>query len=76
MAGIGRDDGDYARAGDPGQAVAGHFEFALDHLTDFFLGMEVLVDGRATLEVAVREGHAGRVEIASVPAERALDGCW
>src|ERR1700694_4024224 len=54
-------------------AVDGHFEFALDHLIDFFLGMEMFVNGRTTREIVVRERHARRVEIAPVPTGQAFN---
>ena len=63
---------DQARAGDPRHAVDGDLEFALDHFIDFFLRMEVFVDGRTALEVVVCEGHARRVKIASGPARQAF----
>jgi len=73
MADIGRHDRNQAVAGDLGYAADGYFEFAFDDFVDFFFGMEVFVNGRAAFEVVVREGHFGRVEIASVPARQALD---
>jgi hypothetical protein len=47
MAGIARYNRDQARLRDLGYAVDGHFELTLDDLVDFFLRMEVLVNGRA-----------------------------
>jgi hypothetical protein len=72
MAYIRRDDRNQARSGALGHAVYGYFELTLDHLIDFFLRMEVLVNGRAALEVVVRECHARGVEIAAIPARQAL----
>lgn len=73
MPDITRHDGGPACSGDLRYAVNGHLEFALDHLPDLFLGMEVLVNGRATREIIVRECHAGRMEVASIPARQALN---
>src|SRR4029077_7277365 len=60
-------------SGDLGNAVDGYLELALDHLIYFFLRMEVLMNGRATHKIIVRECHARRVEIASVPTGQALN---
>jgi hypothetical protein len=38
----------------------GDLKLALNHLVDLFLRMEVLVNGRATLEVVMRECHAAK----------------
>jgi len=73
MADVARHDRDDARSDDLDLAVNGHLKFTLDHLIDLFLRMEVLVNGRATLEVVVRERHARRLEIASIPARQALN---
>jgi len=73
MADIARHDRNQARSRDLGHAIDGHLELALDHLIDFFLGMEVFVYGRAAREGVVCECHARRVEIASEPAREALD---
>ena len=54
-------------------AVDGQFQFALDHLVNLFLRMKVFMNGRATLEVVMREGHIRRVEIAPIPARQPLD---
>src|SRR6266481_5346196 len=62
MAHINRYDSDQAGSGDLGCAVDGYLKLALDHLVDLFLRMEVLVNGRAALEVVMRECHARRVE--------------
>jgi hypothetical protein len=48
-------------------------KLTLDHLIDFFLGVEVFVNGRSLHEVVVRECHAGRVEIPARPAGQTLD---
>src|ERR1700739_4121057 len=72
MADASRHDGDHSRSGDLDDAVDGHLKLALGYLVDFFLRMEMLVDGCATSEIEVREGHAGRVEVASMPARQAL----
>src|SRR5258706_14457660 len=73
MASVGRHDRDQAGAGDHGHAVDGDLELALDHLIDFFLGMEVLVNGRAAREVVGGERYVRRMEKATVPAGQALD---
>ncbi len=54
-------------------AVDRHLKFSLDYFVDFFLRMEMLVNGRAAHEIVMREGHARRVEIASMPTGQALD---
>jgi|ERR1700726_175519 len=64
---------DQAGSGDLGRAVDGDLKFALDHLVDLLLSMEVLVDGRATLEVIVRESHARRMEVTAMPTGQAFD---
>jgi hypothetical protein len=56
-----------------GRTVDGHFELTLDDLVDFFLRMEVLVNGRAAYEIVVRKRHALRMEIPSVPARQTLN---
>ena len=77
MANITWYDPDRTRSGDLRHAVYGQLEFALDHLIYFFLRMEVLMNGRAPHKIVVREGHARRVEIASMPTGQALNdtGC-
>jgi len=73
MAHITRNDGDQTRSGDLSRAVDGHLKLAFDHLVNFFLRMEVLVNGRATGEVVMRERHARRLEIPPIPARQALN---
>src|SRR5580700_5985991 len=67
MAGIARNNRNHTGPGNPDLALNGHFQLALDYFVDFFLRMGVFVNGRAALEVVVGKGHAGRVEIASIP---------
>src|ERR1700738_2423322 len=66
-------DRNQTRSGDPGHAVDGYLEFALDHFIDFFLRMEVLVNRRTARKVVVRECHVLRMEISSVPTRQALN---
>src|SRR5271166_4065165 len=73
MANIARHHGDNARLHDLGHALDCHFEFTLDDLVDFFLRMEVLVYGRAALEIVVRKRYVFRVEIPSVPPRQTLN---
>ena len=73
MRSIRRDDGNQSGANGSGRAVDGQFQFALDHLVDFLLRVEVLVDRRAAREAVVREGHVFGMEIASMPAGQALN---
>src|SRR5262249_15178975 len=47
----------HTRPGDMGDAFNGQLELALNHLIDFFLRMEMLVNGGAALEFVVRDGH-------------------
>jgi hypothetical protein len=49
------------------------FEFTLDDLVDLFLRMEVLMYGRAALEIVVCKRHIFRVEIPSVPPRQTLN---
>src|SRR5215212_6466097 len=72
MGRAGWDDTD-AAGGDPsGHAADGDLELAFENRPHFLLGVEVLVDRRARVELVVREGHAGRIERASSPARLAL----
>src|SRR5664279_2976135 len=73
MADVSRHDRHYTRLCDLCHFVDGHLEFALDHFIDFLLRMEMLVDGRAAREVIVRESHARRVKISSMPTWQALN---
>ncbi len=73
MARISWHDCDRAGARNPSHAVDRDFEFPLDHFVDFFLGMKMLMNGRAASELVVRESHARRVEIASMPARQSLN---
>lgn len=60
-------------SGDVRHSVDGDLELALHHLIDFFLRMEMLVNGSATRENVMRERQARRVEIASIPTRQALN---
>src|SRR5580698_6894908 len=73
MADTTRHDRNQTCSGDLGHAIDGHLDLAFNHLPDLFLRMEVFVNGRVARELIVREGHARRVEIASIPARQALD---
>src|SRR5215510_434814 len=57
----------------PGHAINGDFKLALDHFIDLFLRMKMFMDGSASHKIVVREGHAGRMEIASMPARQTLN---
>jgi len=67
MADVRRHDRHQTRSGDLGHAFYGYLEFALDHLVDFFLRMEVLVNRRTAGKVVVGKCHVLRVE--KSPAE-------
>jgi hypothetical protein len=54
-------------SGDIHHSVYGDLEFALDHLVNFFLRMEVLVNGGAAREIVMRKRHTRRVKIAFMP---------
>jgi hypothetical protein len=71
---ITRHDRDQARARDLSYTLDDYLELALDHFVNFFLRMEVLVNSCATFEVIMRERHARRVEVTSIPAGQAFDG--
>src|SRR5579872_5867603 len=73
MADTGGHDGHEPRTDDLRDAVDRHLKLSLDNFVDFFLRMEMLVNGRAAHEIIVREGHVRRVEIASMPTGQALD---
>src|ERR1700677_1793084 len=60
-------------ARDAGFAVDGHFQLAFGYFVNFFLRMEVFVNGRAAFEVVMREGHVRGMEIAAEPAGQAFD---
>ena len=72
MADTSRYDRDQARPGDLGNTINAQLKLTLDDLIDFFLGMKMLVNGRAALEIVMRKCQAWRVEIASFPAWQAL----
>ena len=63
---------DQAGSGDLCRAVNRHLQLSLNYFVNLFLGMEVLVNRRAALEVVMREGHVRGVEIASVPPRKAF----
>ena len=67
MAGSAWHDRDQARPDELCYSVDGHLELAFDHFVDFFLRMEILVNGCAAREVLVGECHVGGVEIAPEP---------
>src|ERR1700738_3202167 len=73
MACITRHDRHHPRSRNFGHAVDSNSNPPSAHFIDSSLLMEVLVKGRATLEVIMREGHARRVEISSVPSGQAFD---
>lgn len=73
MTHIAGDDGYHARGDNLGFAVDGYFHLSLDHFINFFLRMEVLVNGGAASEFIMRERHAWRVKIAAMPSPQALD---
>ena len=57
-----------ARYGDLSDAVYGDLKLARQYYPNFFLGMGMLMNGSAVVELPVTEGHAGRVELAPAPA--------
>src|SRR5579864_973651 len=73
MADASRDDGHEPRTDNLRDTVDRHFKFSVDHFVDFFLRMEMLVNRCAAREIVMRERHAGRVEIASMPTRQPLD---
>src|SRR5439155_5403891 len=73
MADISRHDSDQTRPGNLRDTVDRNLDLALDQLPDFFLGMEVFVNGGASFEVVMRECHARGMKIPSIPARQALD---
>src|SRR5437762_14102273 len=56
---VARYDSHHTRSCNLLHAVNRQFQFTLDDLVDFLLRMEMLVDGRAALEIVVRERPAG-----------------
>src|SRR5271166_2818954 len=73
MAYVARHDRDDPRSRNLRNPVDCQFKLSFNHLVDFFLRMEVLVNARAARELVVSECHAGGVEIASTPARQALN---
>src|SRR5580704_7184828 len=73
MTDIARHNRNQTCAGDLGHAVDGHAKLALYHLVNFFLSMNVLMNGRTAHEVVVCECHISRVEIASIPTWQSLN---
>src|SRR5215472_17189199 len=67
MADIARHDPHYTRSSNLLDAVDGQFEFAFDNFVDFFLRMEMFMNGRTAFEVVMGERHASGVKVASVP---------
>src|SRR5580704_12730032 len=57
MTDIARHNRNQTCAGDLGHAVDGHAKLALYHLVNFFLSMNVLMNGRTAREVVVCECH-------------------
>jgi len=70
---VGGDDSGGAGFGAFFLAVDREIQLTFDDRLDFFLFVEVLVDGGALLKFVVREGYAGRMEVASEAAGFALD---
>jgi len=55
------------------EAVDRYFQFAFNHLINFFLRMGMLMNRRTCVKFIVRECHARRIEIAASPAWQAFD---
>ena len=55
MAGVRRHNRNQTDSGDLSHAVDGYLKFALDHLVDFLLGMEVFVNRRTAPKLVVCE---------------------
>jgi hypothetical protein len=70
---ITRNDRYHAGARNVSCAVDGYLQLALDYFVNFLLRVEVLVDSCTAFEVIMRERHAPRVEVASVPAGQTFD---
>src|SRR5665213_128503 len=68
-----RNDADHAGTCDLCLARDGDFEFAFDNMPHFFLLVRMGVQFSALIEDVMSEGHAGRIEIAPVPAGLSLD---
>src|SRR5215470_16111303 len=73
MADIARHNSYQTRSSDLLHAVDGQFGFTFDHLVDLFLRVEMFVNGGAAFEIVVREGHAGRMKVASIPSRQTLN---
>jgi hypothetical protein len=73
MGDIAWDDAHQTRSDNLLHSVNGQFEFAFDNLIDFFLRVEMFVNGGAAFEIIVGEGHAGRMKVASVPSRQTLN---
>jgi hypothetical protein len=73
MQGIGRNDSGMAGTQAPSTAADRQFQFAFDDFVNFFLGMGMLMDRRARIELVMRKCHAGRIEIAASPTRQAFD---
>src|SRR5262249_11852503 len=74
---VARNDGHDPRSHDLRDAIHRHLELTGNHLVDFLLRMEVLVDGRPGCELVVGECHGGRMEEAALPTSQPFDddGC-
>jgi hypothetical protein len=57
----------------PSNAADRQFQFAFDDFVNFFLGMGMLMDRRARIELVMRECHAGRIEITASPTWQTFD---
>ncbi|MGA8622655.1 MAG: hypothetical protein WB660_29550 [Candidatus Sulfotelmatobacter sp.] len=73
MARVGWNDCDYASSRHLPYPVDSPLKFALNHLINFFLRMEVLLNGCTPSELVMGEHHARRMEIASIPAWQPLN---
>ena len=71
---IGRNDSGMAGTQAPSNVADRQIQFAFDDFVNFFLGMGMLMDRRARIELVMRECHTGRIEVAASPTRQAFDG--
>ena len=78
MADVTGHDRNQTWSGDLGHAVDSYLEFALDHLIDFFLGMEVLVNRRTRAQsrsARMSCSASGNIVRASRASAQLREGC-
>ena len=70
---IGRNDADETRTQALSRTVNRQLKLSVNDVIDLFLRVEVLMDRGAGVEFVMREGHAGRIEVAAPPSRQPLD---